>query len=198
MHCCCGSGSSLCRVHAPPWMLCQALLRYRALAPHRARCTAPAGRYSARSVCPSGSSLQQPQKHFKSQSSTFICSQDLRWQQKRFLLHHCRVLLISSKHPSLPLGSALALQSREKIPLQSWWGTSSITLSGLLLVISAATWREASQDPKGSKPLLLRGRLSQMYRQRPRHLFTCSGLAESTIALECPVPGRGRQLLSHD
>lgn len=73
-----------------------------------------------------------------------------------------------------------------------------ITLSGLLLVTSAVTWREASWDPKRSEPLLLEGRLSQMCRQRPRHLLACLGLSESTIALQCPVPGGGRQSLSYD
>lgn len=55
-----------------------------------------------------------------------------------------------------------------------------------------------SQAQLGIIPFASGGKLSQVYRQQPRHLFTCSGLAESTIALECFVLGRGRQLLSYD
>jgi len=84
-----GCSSSPCQVPAPPWELGRALLD---------------------SAHPSCSPLRQPPKGFQSQSSTSSCTRDLHWRQKRFLYCCYRVLLISSKHPSLPLGAALALQ----------------------------------------------------------------------------------------
>lgn len=181
-------------------MLCQALLNYGALIPHQARCTAPAGRHRARSVCFSGSSLWQPQQDFQSQRALSSAIRIYTGNKTKFLLHRYRVLLISSKHPSLPLGSALALRSWETIPPKSQWGTSSSTTSPCQ---GSCWWSQPQPGEKQAEipsaaNLCFWGQAEPGVQTAAKTLLACLGLVESTIALECPVPGWDRQRLAYN